>query len=158
MLEDQTTLAIMVGPTCAGKSTYIKNNHKFNNFAVVSSDDLRMKMCGNFQDQTKNDEVFKLAHKLIKLYLQSGIDVVFDATNIRNKDRLAVVNCAPSTTRIEYHVINRTMTEKYRDGGWRNDLDFDLIAKHEQTFRSNLKDILSGDFLGYIKVYTFGAI
>ena len=84
--------------------------------------------------------------------------MVFDATNIRNKDRISVVNCAPPTTQIEYHVINRTMEEKYRDGGWRNDLGFDLIAKHEQTFRSNLKDILSGDSLEYIKIYTFGAI
>ncbi len=154
--DNMTTLAIMVGPTCAGKSTYVKNNPKFDNFAAISSDDLRTKICGSALDQTKNDEVFKLAHKLIRLYLESGVNVVFDATNIRNKDRLAVVNCAPHTTQVEYHVINRPMEEKYRDGGWRNDLGFDIIAKHEQTFKSNLKNILSGDSLGYIKVYAFG--
>ena len=37
------------------------------------------------------------------------------------------------------------MEEKRRDGGWRNSLPIDLLAKHEATFASQLKDILAGD-------------
>ena len=38
------------------------------------------------------------------------------------------------------------MKEKYRDGGWRNEIpNFDLIANHEAKFRENITDIYSGD-------------
>jgi hypothetical protein len=32
-----------------------------------------------------------------------------------------------------------------RDAGWRAELPIDLIAKHDQIFRSQISDILAGD-------------
>jgi hypothetical protein len=37
------------------------------------------------------------------------------------------------------------MEEKVRDSGWRATLPFNLLEKHQQTFNSQIKDILAGD-------------
>lgn len=48
--------------------------------------------------------------------------------------------------------LDRPMEEKRRDAGWRAELSFDLLAKHDQTFRSQIGDILAGDGLPNITV------
>jgi len=142
-------LQILVGPSGAGKSTWIEENTKppFDTFkhSVVSSDDIRREICGSFHDQSRNPEVFQALHAVVKARLWSGLNACVDATNIRNKDRKALVALAPSNAYIQYIVIDRTLEEKYKTGGWRNELDFDLIAKHDQTFKANIRDILAGD-------------
>ncbi len=145
-------LTIMVGPSGAGKSTYLASAYETCPHQIISSDGIRQELCGNFLDQTKNDEVFAALHALVKARLWAGLDVIVDATNIRNRDRRAITDLAPPNASIEYIVINRSMEEKYKSAGWRTNLPFDLIAKHEQTFNSNLKDILNGDGLPNVQV------
>ncbi|MDE3023833.1 MAG: AAA family ATPase, partial [Pseudomonadota bacterium] len=138
-------LILLVGPSCAGKSTYILANFDPHVFYVLSSDVLRQTITGDFKDQTRNDEVFARLHTITKELLWSGNNVVVDATNIRDADRKKFLELAPPNAHIEYHVFNRPMEQKYKDAGWRAELPFDLIAKHENTFNSNLKNILKGD-------------
>lgn len=146
------TLHIMVGPSGAGKSTWLTANHHYQYDQVISTDRLRAEFCGDFKDQTRNPEVFKAYHTLIRARLWSGLDVYADATHIRRKDRIAVAELCPPNGKIIYHVFNRSMADKRLTGGWRNDLDFDLIAKHENTFAAQLKDILKGDNLPNVTV------
>ncbi len=134
-------LVVMVGPSGAGKSTYIKQTTA-TSAVVISSDDIRMKLLGNMEDQTQNDFVFHAAHTLTKTYLELGLNVIFDATNIKTKDRKAVVALAPKGTRIEYIVIDRPLEDKLASRGWRPEW---LILKHHETFMSNKKEILNGD-------------
>lgn len=140
-------LTLLVGPSGAGKSTYAKNKYKPSE--VVSSDDIRDSLCGDFKDQSKNDEIFAALHALIKVRVENGLNTVVDATNIRNKDRLAIVDLVPNFVDVEYVVLDREMKFKIRDGGWRNDVVFKdgltLLKKHDMTFKSNLNDILAGD-------------
>lgn len=143
------TLRIMVGPSGAGKSFHI--SHSFRRNKVVSTDDLREEFCGDFRDQSRNDDVFRTAHDMIYAKISNGLDCIFDATNIKNKDRLAVVELAKGN-RVVYCVIDRPLEEKYASAGWRAWLDFDLIKKHHDTFQSNLKDILAGDGLPNVEV------
>ena len=145
-------LCLMIGPSGAGKSQWLKD-HGIPTSQIISSDDIRRDLCGDFRDQSKNDQVFEALHSLAKTRLRHGLRTVVDATNLRRKDRLAVANLIPSSNPVEYHVINRPMEQKYRDAGWRSELPFDLIAKHEQTFKSQLKDILSGDALPNVTVF-----
>lgn len=141
----EATLYILVGPSGAGKTTWIKNNIDPALSYVISSDDLRMRICdGDFQDQTKNEQVFKAAHGMIRSLLLNECDVVFDATNIRNKDRKAVVNCAPKGVKVKYIVIDRPLEDKLES---RNRRPAALIEKHHNTMQSNIKDILKGDNL-----------
>ena len=65
---------------------------------------------------------------------------------------MAVAALAPEGGRIRYIVIDRPMEEKRRDAGWRAELPIDLLAKHDQTFRSQLSDILAGDNLPNVTV------
>lgn len=64
---------------------------------------------------------------------------------------MAVAALSPNGP-VRYMVINRPMEEKRRDAEWRAKLPFDLLEKHEQTFRSQLADILAGDNLPNVTV------
>lgn len=141
-------LTLMVGPSGAGKSHWLQGDgpHEMGIHPshVISSDQIRADLCGNFRDQTKNDEVFAALHAVVKTRLSHGLSCVVDATNLRRKDRLAAAGLA-NGGKVRYIVIDRPTPEKRRHAGWRAELPFDLIAKHEQMFNSQLTDILNGD-------------
>lgn len=155
-------LTIMVGPSGAGKTTWlasdaardlgIKPSH------VISSDQIREDLCGDFRSQERNDDVFAALHAQVKARLAHGLPTVVDATNLRRKDRMAVAALAPEGGAVRYVVIDRPLPDKRRDAGWRGELKdrdgnpFDLIAKHAQTFTSQLGDILAGDQLPNVSV------
>ncbi len=118
---------------------------------VLSSDQIRADLCGDFRDQTRNDEVFATLHAVAKARLSHGLPTVIDATNLRRKDRMEAAGLAKGG-KVRYLVIDRPMDEKIRDAGWRATLPFDLLAKHQQTFGSQIKDILAGDRLPNVEV------
>ena len=141
-------LSLMVGPSGAGKSTWLRSEkakgYGIDASHIISSDQIRQDLCGDFRDQSKNEEVFSALHAVAKARIDAGLPTVIDATNLRRKDRLSCVALA-SGSDVRYFVIDRPMDDKKRDGGWRNELPFDLLAKHDQTFKSQLSDILIGD-------------
>lgn len=142
------TLTLMVGPAGSGKSTWLASNVPPS--MIVSSDTIRQQLCGDFRDQSKNDEVFAAVHALVATRLKHGLDVYLDATNLRRKNRLDAVALANGGA-VFYLVMNRPMEDKRRDGGWRNEVD-GLLEKHENTFNSQLSDILAGDKLPNVTV------
>ena len=75
---------MMIGISGSGKST-IANSLK--GFKVVSSDAIREELYGDASDQRNPEIVFQIAHKRICEYLEIGMDVVFDATNLQKKYR-----------------------------------------------------------------------
>jgi hypothetical protein len=148
-------LTVMVGPSGAGKSTWVADNAPHG--SVVSSDDLRLQFCGTIEDQSRNDDVFLAMHRIAKARLDSGLPVVIDATNLRQKDRVACASLAPSGATVRYVVIDRPMDDKVRDGGWRNGVVIEksglpLMELHAQRFRSQIKSILNGDGLPNVTV------
>lgn len=80
----------MCGIPGSGKSTYADRLAAEENFIVHSSDKIREEL-GDVNDQSRNEEVFKILHKRIKGDLQNGKNVVFDATNLNRKKRVAFV-------------------------------------------------------------------
>lgn len=152
-------LSLMVGPSGAGKSKWLMGYEASDLFGIrrehiVESDALRRDLCnGDWRDQSKNAEVFAALHAIVSTRLRNGLPTVVDATNLRRKDRLEVASLAQGRCLVRYFVIDRPMEEKRRDGGWRNEIpDFDLIGKHDHTFRSQIKDILAGDNLPNVTV------
>jgi predicted kinase/phosphoglycolate phosphatase-like HAD superfamily hydrolase len=148
-------LTLMVGTTGAGKTTWLQSiastDFGIDPSHVLSSDQFRADLCGDFRDQTKNDAVFAALHAVARTRLSHGLPTVIDATNLRRKDRLAAAALAKGG-KVRYIVIDRPNWQKQRDAGWRAELSFDLIAKHEQTLRSQLKDILAGDGMPNVEV------
>jgi predicted kinase len=149
----QPTLTVMVGPSGAGKSSRIRGlvaDGLFDPGAVISSDSIRYQLTGDSTDQSQNDAVFLAAHAITRARLRNGLDVVFDATNLHRKDRLAVVGCAKGTEAVvRYVVIDRPLAEKMRDRGWRPEW---LVEKHHQRMQSVVKDVLRGDGVEGIEV------
>lgn len=150
-------LTILVGPSAAGKSTYAAGNWKHDPSCIISSDGLRETFTGDFKDQSQNERVFKTMHELATARLKLGLPVVIDATNLKNADRLANAKLVPPTIKVAYHVINRDLDEKMKWAGWREHVFVkggkNLIEYHDQTFNSNLKDILLGDGLPNVTVF-----
>lgn len=148
-------LTIMVGPSGAGKSTWLMSDDAktlgIHPSHIVSSDQIRADLCGDFRDQTRNADVFDALHRITKARISAGVPTVVDATNLKRKDRLAVVNCAPLDAAVRYIVIDRTLSDKHLDAGWRSEVP-GFIDRHAQTFASQLKDILRGDALPNVTV------
>jgi predicted kinase len=158
--EKPGELAMMIGPAGAGKSFWLAGialKEGLFPINVISSDDTRESLCGDFKNQSKNEQVFAAIHAVVKTRLWHGLDTIVDATNIRRKDRVALLNLRPPGGKAVYFVFNRPMEDKRRDGGWRNEVmkdgkPFDLIGKHEEVFNNNLKDILAGDHMPDVAV------
>lgn len=143
----ETLLTLLIGPTGAGKSTYASKT--FPARQIISSDDVREDLLGNRHDQTQNEKVFGVLHALAKERLRLGLHTVIDATNLKRKDRLACANLTPPGALCNYIVLDRSLEQKLQTREWRSP---ELITKHQQTFNSQLKDILKGDGLSFVRV------
>lgn len=152
-IHPRATLEIMVGPSRAGKSTWLKENRISRH--IISSDELREDICGDWTDQSKNAEVFEIFHKLAKARLELGLHTILDATHVKRADRIKNVNLAEGIIRVKYLVINRHMSDKIKDAGR---IPKFVIEKHEETFRQNFKDICAGDNLPNVDVEMIGQL
>jgi uncharacterized domain HDIG len=80
---------MLVGLPASGKSEYAKNQNEFFGDIVISSDAMRLELYGDETNQDNNKELFELLHRRIKDELLKGNSVVYDATNINYKRRMA---------------------------------------------------------------------
>lgn len=180
-LEGRTLLTLMVGPSHAGKSRWLRGEAIWMDYIetreretvhghveeyemgmtdpiedrdfdiepqhILSSDQLRRDLLDDESDQSR---VFAALHDVARIRLRHGLPTVIDATHLRRKDRLAAVDLAPAGTRVRYVVIDRPLEEKL--GDLRPGFPTEVILRHDQTFRSQLKDILAGDGLPHVDV------
>jgi predicted kinase len=139
-------LTMMVGPSGAGKTTHIEQKYGTKN--VVSPDDIRqMYDLSHHPEDLKR--TWEIAHALIKARLDIGLPTILDATNIKRKDRLAILDLVPEGQLVDYVVIDRRLEDKLADRGSRSE---ELVLKHHRTFVSQLPDILRGDDQGNVIV------
>ena len=79
-LFPKPTLIVMVGLPGSGKSTIAKQLAEDNpNTLIFSSDAYREKICGDENDQSNNDLVFRTLHKDLREALLLGKNCIFDA-------------------------------------------------------------------------------
>lgn len=81
-----STIHMMVGIPGSGKSHYAKELCKQHRAVIVSTDSIRERLFGNESKQKNTYLVFDEAFIEIENVLESGRDVVFDATNV-SRDR-----------------------------------------------------------------------
>lgn len=147
--DPKATLHLLVGPSHAGKTTWFQETTELPLVSYLSSDAIRLQLTGDEACQTRNDEVFALMHTLTRVYLQAGVDVIYDATNIRRKDRINAAALAHGGP-VVYHVFDRPLDQKL--ASIRHGFPPAVIEKHHQTFQSQIKDILAGDHLPNVTV------
>lgn len=82
-------LNMLVGIPASGKSYFANNLVKNHNYILHSSDDLRKELYGDASVQGDHSALFSELHRRIKEDLKSGKNVVYDATNINYKKRMA---------------------------------------------------------------------
>jgi predicted kinase len=82
----------MVGIPGSGKSTAAKQVAKAYNATVICPDDIREELTGNAADQSRNKEVFDLAHSRLADALKGDGIVVFDATNVKRFARQNILD------------------------------------------------------------------
>lgn len=145
------TLQLMVGPSGGGKSSWIRSEIEYGSLdprIVVSSDDFRDQITGDFRDQSANDQMWSALHAVVKARIEGGLHTLVDATNLHARDRRALRDLCPPGTQIIYYVVDRPLAAKHQTAGWRNDVvikGVKLIDKHHQAFQSGVKHILRGD-------------
>lgn len=83
------TLEVLIGISGSGKSTYA-NNKK--GFTIISTDAIREELFGDPSIQDNGKLVFQIAYDRVKNSLKSGNDTIFDATNLKAKDRKKLLN------------------------------------------------------------------
>lgn len=88
---DKPCLTYLVGLPASGKSTWAETHKDKLNAIIHSSDSIRAEL-GNINDQSKNTEVFEILHKRIKDDLRAGKNVIYDATSLSRKRRIAFLN------------------------------------------------------------------
>lgn len=147
--QGECLLTLMVGPSGAGKSTYAMENYPAH--TIISSDQTRAEICGDYRDMSQNQRVFEAMREQARSRLRHGQPVVIDATNIARKDRVRFVQLAPENSLVRYVIIDRPLREKLRDAGWRADVmvneDESLIENHHERFKRSLEHVLRCDDL-----------
>ncbi|QSF43440.1 AAA family ATPase [Paenibacillus tianjinensis] len=81
-------LIMLAGLPGSGKGLYAEGLSVNENAKILSSDNIRVELCGNEDCQDKNTEVFELLYKRAKEHLNNNKNVVIDATNISSKRRI----------------------------------------------------------------------
>jgi predicted kinase len=87
-------LAVMVGISGAGKSTYATGLKTSLNAQLVETDAIRYELTGDAEDQSQNSKVFEIARKRVDSYLSQGINVIVDATNLNSSERKSWIDIA----------------------------------------------------------------
>jgi predicted kinase len=109
----------MVGISGSGKSTFANGLKTSMNAEIVSTDDIRMELTGNAEDQTQNGRVFGVAKKRVNDLLAQGKNAVIDATSLSAKDRKDWVQIGKTNNAeiIAYVVKTDVATAKKRNLG-----------------------------------------
>lgn len=80
-------LAVMVGISGSGKSTFASGLRASLKAELVQTDAIRAELTGNAEDQSQNGKVFAIAKSRINDYLSSGKNTIIDATSLDVKAR-----------------------------------------------------------------------
>lgn len=102
---------MLCGLPASGKSHYalklqeIISNKSNEKSVIISSDKIREELYGDENIQGNSEDVFSLIHERILSNLDNGINVIYDATNLKRKYRLEIFNKLPKFVNTECHIV-----------------------------------------------------
>ena len=80
-------LAVMIGISGSGKSTYANGLKTSLNAELVETDAIRQELTGDAEDQSQNGRVFEIARKRVNDILSQEKNAIIDATSLSMKER-----------------------------------------------------------------------
>lgn len=130
---------VMVGLQGSGKSTmaeYLKAD--IGNCEIVSSDAIRKE----YNNEITNDKVFKIYYARARELLQSGKNVILDATNITMKSRRQIFEQLKGIEcRKECYIMNPSINicaerllERNKDTNNQVEVPLDVLYKYQKSF------------------------
>ena len=136
-MTDKITCYICTGLSASGKSTIGKALAKFHDITYISSDEIRAEI-STYEDQSHNEEVFKIFHKRIRDSLNNGIGCVCDATNITIKSRKQIIDIAKRIPNVE--IVGVLMATPFeaciaRDTGREHEVGLKVLEKQYKKFQ-----------------------
>lgn len=93
-------LVVPVGIPGCGKSTFAStcvNAGLLGPSQVISTDAIRLALCGDIADQSRNGEVFEYAYEAMKTSLDLDLTTFADATNVTAKAQAQMKNLSIDT-------------------------------------------------------------
>ena len=138
-------LILPIGISGSGKSYLYNKDYK--NCVQVSPDLIREELTGDISNQSKNKEVFKLAFERVDEYLNKGLDVFFDATNVNKSQRKSFTDKYKDTDVEVIYVIlpaNIDLSWKriradIRDKKNRSDVPYFALVRQKEMYDNTLK-------------------
>jgi len=136
------SLVMLIGPSKGGKS-YIANKY-FEDYEVISADDIKIELVGDVTRQDVNREVGTELTRRAKLKIKLGERVVVDANNLRAKERGFISKIGEGAgVPIFYVICDRPLTDKKKDG--QTHFEKIGIKKQDEIFKENEREIIRGD-------------
>jgi predicted kinase len=84
-------LVMMIGLSGSGKSYFAQQISQTHNMPIYSSDSLREELYGDAAIQRNQHLLFEELHRRIRAALKRGESLIYDATNINTKHRVAFI-------------------------------------------------------------------
>jgi predicted kinase len=90
------TLALVIGISGAGKSTYVKKlQQEHPTSIIICPDSIRGELTGDESDQSQNSKVFRIAHARLDTAMRNGIPfIIWDATGYNRSNRKEPIKIA----------------------------------------------------------------
>lgn len=129
-------LYVPIGIPGSGKSTWCRENLRA---PCVSTDGIRTSF-GDVNDQSNNDEVFRLYHMAIERYLQGNVDCVADATNLTHKARKGLYEIALGENAEVHLILFKNVGQAFARNAKRarrvpDDVMLRMLDNYERTLR-----------------------
>lgn len=96
---------MLIGLPGAGKTHIAQNLASQCNAVVLSSDAIRKELFGDESIQTESGKVFELMNNRAIKYIKNGTNVIYDATNLRRKNRKHLLSILPKDCSKKAYII-----------------------------------------------------
>ncbi|MDO3410352.1 AAA family ATPase [Saccharibacillus sp. CPCC 101409] len=129
------TIHMLVGIPGSGKSVYARELEKQTRGVIVSTDGIRQRLFGGESKQKNTYVVFDEAFREIGQALDSGRDVIFDATNV-DRDRRAKFLKRFGDVPVQCHVCDTPYeTAQRRIAARKRKLDNKILSKYAKNLQ-----------------------
>ena len=133
----------------AGKTTWAKKyQEEHENVYIINSDDVRLEITGgNYQDHSRQKEVWELFERRIHEYAKLGdnVTVILDALNDVNPVRLKYLSTTPEYDKKILVLFPTTLDKSMKYNGerpWPNKVPEDILVQLNNKFEEPSKEVL----------------